>query len=254
MTFQTGLPTFGESQDALEARQRAAIVDFMLSQLGKPYKLGAELYRHIKERWDKGRHGKEWDECDDMAARDTWDLGRAGEGTKKIFEVRHTHNDVTFLDEFLTYEFVREQKLYAFGYNPHHRQYEIESRQFEEVKQKLLAQITNLGQPTISVIDANGGAREAEEKLKEVAAEGKAILDANGKLAQPLKLARDPRITPIGRILRKTSLDELPQLYNVLRGDMSLVGPRPTSWGLDGYTLLHTERLSVRPGITGLWL
>jgi lipopolysaccharide/colanic/teichoic acid biosynthesis glycosyltransferase len=67
------------------------------------------------------------------------------------------------------------------------------------------------------------------------------------------KLEDDPRITRIGKILRKTSLDELPQLWNVLRGDMSLVGPRPTSFGVDKYSLLHTERLSVRPGITGLW-
>ncbi|MCC6800729.1 MAG: sugar transferase [Anaerolineae bacterium] len=67
------------------------------------------------------------------------------------------------------------------------------------------------------------------------------------------KLENDPRITPVGRILRKTSLDELPQIWNVLQGDMSIVGPRPTSFGVDKYQLLHTERLSVKPGITGLW-
>jgi len=67
------------------------------------------------------------------------------------------------------------------------------------------------------------------------------------------KLENDPRITRIGRILRKTSLDELPQLWNVFTGDMSVVGPRPTSFGVDKYQLLHTERLSVKPGITGLW-
>ena len=124
-----------------------------------PYKLGVELLRHVRERWDKGRHGKAWEECDDMAARDAWDLGHAGAGGGKLFEVRRTHNDVTFIDEFLTYDFVRDQKLFAFGYNPRHRQYEIESRQFEEVKQKLLAQIANLGHPAISVVDANGGNR-----------------------------------------------------------------------------------------------
>ncbi|MFC1959480.1 sugar transferase [Chloroflexota bacterium] len=93
----------------------------------------------------------------------------------------------------------------------------------------------------------------AEEKLQELADQGIAKLDENGKLAEPLKLKRDPRVTRVGRILRKTSLDEIPQLLNVLRGDMSLVGPRPTSWGLGNYTLLHTERLTIRPGITGLW-
>lgn len=93
----------------------------------------------------------------------------------------------------------------------------------------------------------------AEEKLKELAAQGLAKLNEQGKLAEPLKLKRDPRVTRIGRVLRKTSLDELPQLINVLRGDMSLVGPRPTSWDLSSYRLFHTERLQVRPGITGLW-
>ena len=67
------------------------------------------------------------------------------------------------------------------------------------------------------------------------------------------KLENDPRITRIGRILRKTSLDELPQLWNVLMGQMSIVGPRPTSFGVDKYALVHTQRLGVKPGITGLW-
>lgn len=67
------------------------------------------------------------------------------------------------------------------------------------------------------------------------------------------KILDDPRITRVGRILRKTSLDELPQFFNVLQGDMSLVGPRPTSFGADTYRLWHTARLDVQPGITGLW-
>jgi len=67
------------------------------------------------------------------------------------------------------------------------------------------------------------------------------------------KIAEDPRITPVGRFLRKTSLDEIPQLFNVLRGEMSLVGPRPTSFGPETYKLWHTNRLDVMPGITGLW-
>jgi lipopolysaccharide/colanic/teichoic acid biosynthesis glycosyltransferase len=67
------------------------------------------------------------------------------------------------------------------------------------------------------------------------------------------KITNDPRVTWIGRILRKTSLDELPQLFNVIRGEMSLVGPRPTSFDATTYSLWHTERLEVLPGITGLW-
>lgn len=67
------------------------------------------------------------------------------------------------------------------------------------------------------------------------------------------KITNDPRITTMGKFLRKTSLDELPQIINVLRGDMSLVGPRPTSFGPETYKLWHTHRLDVMPGITGLW-
>lgn len=78
-------------------------------------------------------------------------------------------------------------------------------------------------------------------------------VNERGELVGPLKLKDDPRVTPFGRFLRKTSLDELPQLINVLMGDMSLVGPRPTSWSPESYKLWHTERLDVLPGITGLW-
>lgn len=67
------------------------------------------------------------------------------------------------------------------------------------------------------------------------------------------KITNDPRVTRVGRLLRRTSLDELPQIFNVLRGDMSLVGPRPTSFSADTYSLWHTARLAVRPGLTGLW-
>jgi lipopolysaccharide/colanic/teichoic acid biosynthesis glycosyltransferase len=67
------------------------------------------------------------------------------------------------------------------------------------------------------------------------------------------KVPDDPRVTKVGRILRKTSIDELPQLWNVIKGDMSLVGPRPTSFSPDTYKIWQTERLDVPPGMTGLW-
>ena len=67
------------------------------------------------------------------------------------------------------------------------------------------------------------------------------------------KIPNDPRVTRVGKFLRATSLDELPQLLNVLRGDMSLVGPRPTSFPASSYELWHTQRLDVAPGMTGLW-
>jgi lipopolysaccharide/colanic/teichoic acid biosynthesis glycosyltransferase len=71
--------------------------------------------------------------------------------------------------------------------------------------------------------------------------------------APDFKIPNDPRITRVGRILRKTSLDELPQVINVIRGEMSIVGPRPTSFAASTYDLWHSERLEVVPGITGLW-
>jgi lipopolysaccharide/colanic/teichoic acid biosynthesis glycosyltransferase len=68
------------------------------------------------------------------------------------------------------------------------------------------------------------------------------------------KLTNDPRVTRVGRILRRTSLDELPQLVNVLKGDMSLVGPRPVpTYEVAEYQPWHRERLAALPGITGLW-
>ena len=71
--------------------------------------------------------------------------------------------------------------------------------------------------------------------------------------APDFKVIDDPRITRVGKVLRATSLDELPQLLNVLMGQMSLVGPRPTSFAPSTYALWHTCRLEVRPGLTGLW-
>lgn len=72
--------------------------------------------------------------------------------------------------------------------------------------------------------------------------------------ARTQKLTHDPRVTPLGRFLRRTSLDELPQIWNVMRGDMSFVGPRPVTLPeLERYGLHSHVYLSLRPGVTGLW-
>ncbi|MCC6996441.1 MAG: SpoVR family protein [Deltaproteobacteria bacterium] len=119
-----------------------------------PYKLGIELFRDIEERWDRGAFGKEWEECDDLAARKNWDR-RLGLGRKKIFEVRKLYSDVTFIDEFFTEDFCRTHKFFSFGFNDRSGNWEIESREFKKVKNKLLFQLTNRGQPFIFVEDGN---------------------------------------------------------------------------------------------------
>ncbi|MBL8606804.1 MAG: SpoVR family protein, partial [Myxococcales bacterium] len=119
-----------------------------------PYKLGVELYRNIEERWDKGQFGKEWEECDDLEAKKNWNL-RTGLGKKKLLEVRSLYNDVTFIDEFLTADFCRDQKLFSFGWSNRNERYEIESREFKQVKEKLLFQLTNAGNPFIFVEEGN---------------------------------------------------------------------------------------------------
>jgi stage V sporulation protein R len=139
------------------ADRNASVMATAPGQLN-PYKLGVSLLRHIEERWDKGQFGREWDACDDLDDKRHWDM-RLGLGREKIFQVRKLYNDVTFIDEFLTPEFVADQKLYTFGYSGKTGQWEIESRQFKAVKDKLLFQLTNFGNPIIHVVDGNYGNR-----------------------------------------------------------------------------------------------
>jgi stage V sporulation protein R len=119
-----------------------------------PYKLGVELFRHIEDRWNKGQFGREWEECDSLEAKKHWDL-RLGLGRRKIFEVRALYSDVTFIDEFLTPEFCREHKLFSFAWSNRNERYEIDSREFKQIKEKLLFQLTNAGNPFIYVEDGN---------------------------------------------------------------------------------------------------
>ena len=80
------------------------------------------------------------------------------------------------------------------------------------------------------------------------------MLEQNESDGPTFKIKKDPRITAIGRFLRKTGLDELPQLFNVLRGEMSLIGPRPPiAEEVEKYERWHLRRLSVKPGITCTW-
>jgi stage V sporulation protein R len=119
-----------------------------------PYKLGIELFRDIEERWNKGQFGPEYEECDDLVAKEKWDK-QVGLGREKIFDVRRIHNDVTFIDAFLTPEFCIKHKFFSFAYNEQSNYYEIISRDFPQIKQQLLNGLTNHGRPFIYVVDGN---------------------------------------------------------------------------------------------------
>jgi stage V sporulation protein R len=119
-----------------------------------PYKLGIELLRDIERRWNMGQFGSEWENCEDMEKKRTWDK-QLGLGRQKIFEVRKIHNDITFIDTFLTPEFCKEYRLFSFNYNEQGGNYVIESREFQKIKQRLLFSLTNFGKPWIYVVDAN---------------------------------------------------------------------------------------------------
>ncbi|QVL33080.1 SpoVR family protein [Telmatocola sphagniphila] len=119
-----------------------------------PYKLGIELFRDIEERWNTGRFGSEYDDCDDLDTKRRWNR-ELGLGRKKIFEVRKIHNDITFIDTFLTPEFCHRHKLFSFGYNDSAEQYLIESREFDNIKKRLLFSLTNFGKPWIVVVNGN---------------------------------------------------------------------------------------------------
>jgi stage V sporulation protein R len=146
-----------------KAMQPSEVIDFADHHSGtvamhgpriNPYKLGLELLRNIEHRWNTGKFGKEYDECDDLDKKRKWnkDLGL---GRQKIFEVRRIHNDITFIDTFLTPEFCVENKLFTYAYQEQAGQYYIESRDFEKIKQRLLFSLTNYGKPWIYVYDGN---------------------------------------------------------------------------------------------------
>jgi stage V sporulation protein R len=182
-----GWASFWHSQIMTQKAARASeIVDFAEHHSGvvatsagrlNPYKLGLELLRDIEDRWNRGKFGKEYETCEDFAAKRAWDTG-TNLGRQKLFEVRKFHNDITFIDEFLTPEFVFEQKLFTFKYNRDTDLYEIASREFQEIKQKLLFRLTNFGQPFIYVEDGNYGNRG--ELYLRYAAKSPQNLDAAG--------------------------------------------------------------------------
>lgn len=119
-----------------------------------PYKVGIELMRDIEDRWNKGKFGREWEQCDDIRERKNWDK-KLNLGREKIFEVRKICNDVTFIDEFLTEDFCIRNKMFVYKFNKKTNQWEVDTNDFKAIKQMLLFKMSNFGQPVIKIHDAN---------------------------------------------------------------------------------------------------
>lgn len=143
-----------DASDVIDfADRHSSVMASSPSQLN-PYKLGIELYRDIEERYNSGRFGKEWDQCNDMAERANWNKD-VGLGRKKIFDVRKIYNDVTFVDEFFTIDFCKKNGFFSYGFDRKRQEFLIDSRDFVSVKKKLLSSLTNLSHPCIAVVDGN---------------------------------------------------------------------------------------------------
>lgn len=119
-----------------------------------PYKVGIELMRDIEERWNKGKFGRDWENCDDVRERKNWDK-KTGLGRDKIFEVRKIYNDVTFIDEFLTEEFCIKNKMFVYKLDKETNKFVVDTTNFKAIKSQLLFQLANFGQPVIKIEDAN---------------------------------------------------------------------------------------------------
>jgi stage V sporulation protein R len=119
-----------------------------------PYKIGVELFKDIERRWDKGQHSHDWENLEGVGAQARYD-DKSMKGRDKIFEVRRIYNDVNFIEEFLTEEFVEKHQMYQHKRDPHTGEVRIVSRDFERVKLTLLHHLTNRGEPFIHVVDAN---------------------------------------------------------------------------------------------------
>lgn len=119
-----------------------------------PYKIGYELFKDIERRWNTGQHGAEWENLDTIGAKESYD-DKSMKGRDKIFEVRRIYNDVQFIDEFLTPEFVERHKMYQFKRDQQTGELKIVTRDFDRIKQTLLYRLTNMGQPFVYVVDGN---------------------------------------------------------------------------------------------------
>jgi len=145
---------FAEASEIVQYADQHSGVVHMPAGGFNPYKIGVELLRDIENRYDRGRHGPEWERLGGLGERERHD-DRSMRGREKLFEIRRFYNDVTFLDEFLTEEFVERAKMYRYVRDPSTGEVKVASRDWKRVKQELLARLSNMGQPFIYVVDGN---------------------------------------------------------------------------------------------------
>ncbi len=120
-----------------------------------PYKIGVELLRDIEDRWNTGKFGTEYEEAaKNLGGQRNWDK-KLGKGMEKVFEVTRIYNDVGFIDEFMTPEFIEKHKYYQYGRDQNTGKLHVISRDPVRIKQTLLHHLTNMGRPFIYVVDGN---------------------------------------------------------------------------------------------------
>lgn len=121
-----------------------------------PYLVGLRIFEDIEERWNKGRFGREWEECEDPAKKEAWDLG-LGQGREKIFNVRRTYSDRFFIEHFLTKELVEELDLYLYEgiQGAKEIKYVISERDWRRVKDILVSHLSTFDIPLIMVEDGD---------------------------------------------------------------------------------------------------
>ena len=145
---------FAEASEIVDYADQHSGVVHMPPGGFNPYKVGLELFKDIERRWDSGQHGFAWERLENLGERERFD-DKSMKGREKIFEVRRIYNDVNFIDEFISEEFVERHQMYRFKRDPQTGEVRVVTRDFRQVKQTLLYQITNAGQPFIYVLDAN---------------------------------------------------------------------------------------------------
>jgi len=125
-------------------------------RMPNPYLVGLKIFEDIEDRWNRGRFGRQWEECEDPQKKETWDLGLS-QGREKIFEVRRSFSDRFFVEQFLTEELVEELNLYLYEGHQEHGEirYAISDRDWRRIKSLWVSHLSTFGTPLIMVEDGD---------------------------------------------------------------------------------------------------